>query len=91
MAPIKAYRSMDGRSIFQFQFFRELDHIAVYCLLHPSLQGRDPAPHKTHLYASGKLCFVPGQEPRSQGRAEALAKQWAEYLLEYAKTGVAQH
>jgi hypothetical protein len=87
----KLYRSEDGTAVFKFSFLPEGNHVAVYCLSHPSLNGRDASPHKTHLFGSGKLCFVDGREPRDQSRAEQLARQWAEYFLEYRRTGVAQH
>ena len=86
----KHYRSADGRWMFQFAFAPGEDEIAVYCLSHPPLDGRDPDPHKTHLFNSGKLCFVEGRGPRDQARAEELARQWAEYFIEYRRTGVAQ-
>jgi hypothetical protein len=89
-AETKYYRSADGRWMFQFAFAPESDEIAVYCLAHPPLGDRDPDPHKTHLFSSGKLCFVEGRGPRDQDRAEELARQWAEYFLEYRRTGVAQ-
>ena len=89
-ASVKYYRSTDGRFLFKFAFAPEGDHIAIFCLSHPSLDGRDPSVHKTHLYSSGQVCFVAGREPRNEARAEALAKQWAEYFLEYRRTGVPQ-
>jgi hypothetical protein len=87
---IKVYRSEDGCSTFKFAFAPEGDHVAVRCLSHPPLHGADPSPHKTHLFRSGKLCFREGREPTSQDRAEELAHQWAEYFLEYRRTGIAQ-
>src|SRR5690242_20555368 len=57
-AMTKDYRSKDGQWIFKFRFVPDGDHIAVYCLFHPPLNGQDPSPHKTHLYSSGKICFV---------------------------------
>lgn len=87
---MKYYRSRDGSSIFSFVFTPEGDHIAIYCLAHPSLNGQDSSPSKTHLFSSGKICFVAGREPRDQSRAEQLARQWAEYFLEYRRTGVPQ-
>ena len=86
----KYYRSKDGRSLFQFAFAPEGDHIAIHCLAHPPLNGRDPDPHKTHLFSSGKVCLVAGCEPTDQSRAEELAGQWAEYFLEYRRTGITQ-
>ena len=82
------YRSKDGRSYFNFKFVNRSSHVDVYCPLHPPLNGRDRDVHKTHLFSSGKLCFVSGREPRSQARAEELARQWAEYFLEYRRTGI---
>ncbi|HYE20295.1 MAG TPA: hypothetical protein VEA69_17740 [Tepidisphaeraceae bacterium] len=86
----KYYRSADGGSIFKFAFAPQGDHIAIHCLAHPPLGGRDASVTKTHLYSSGQICFVAGREPRDQERAEELAKQWAEYFLEYRRTGVPQ-
>jgi hypothetical protein len=83
----KYYRSRDGQHIFNFEFINSGSHIKIHCNDHPSLNGRDSDPVKTHLYHSGKICFVEGQEPNSQSRAENLAGQWAEYFLNYIKTG----
>jgi hypothetical protein len=91
MSAKKYYRSEDGRYLFRFDFIPEGDCIEIHCLRHPGFAGRDPDVHKTHLYSSGKICFVSGREPRDQRRAEELAKQWAEYVLEYRRTGIAQH
>ena len=87
----KIYRSKDGRSFFGFEFVDKGNHIEVYCPKCPSLNDRDPDPHKTHRFRSGKLCFVSGKEPRTQARAEELAVQWAEYYLEYRRTGVTRN
>jgi hypothetical protein len=54
------------------------------------LNGRSSDPAKTHLFRSGKLCFISGKEPFSQSHAESLAAQWAEYFLEYSRTGQVQ-
>lgn len=90
IADVKYYRSRDGHWHFKFAFAPEGDHLAIYCLAHPPLDGRDSDVNKTHLFSSGKICFVAGREPRNQARAEDLARQWAEYFLEYRRTGVAQ-
>ena len=86
----KFYRSKNGRHYFNFTFVQSGGHIDIYCHGHPSLNGQDSDPAKTHLYRSGKLCFVAGKEPRTQGRAEKLAAQWAEYFCKYRKTGKTQ-
>lgn len=88
---LKLYRSRDGSSIFKFVFTPEGDHVAIYCLGHPPLNGRDADPNKTHLFSNGRICFVAGREPGDQARAENLAQQWAEYFLEYRRTGIPQH
>jgi len=84
------YRSKDGRHVFAFEFLNGQSPIEVYCRQHPGFNGQDSDPRKTHLYASGRLCFIAGREPRTQARAEELAAQWAEYFLEYRRTGRAQ-
>ncbi len=86
----KTYRSKDGQHYFKFEFKDCGTRIDIYCWQHPSLNGRDSAPEKTHLFRSGKICFVSGHEPKSQSRAEQLAGQWAEYYLEYRRTGKTQ-
>ena len=86
----KFYRSKNGVHFFNFKFIDRGTHVNIYCTKHPSLNGRDPDVNKTHLFASGKLCFVSGRGPRSQRRAEELARQWAEYYVEYRRTGVPQ-
>lgn len=62
----------------------------VFCSKYPIPRGRSLSAHKTHIFDSGKLCFVQGRAPRTVDRAKELAAQWAEYILEYAKTGEAQ-
>lgn len=84
------YRSKCGRYDFRFRFVATGSHIEIYCTDHPSPNGRDSNPEKTHLFGSGKICLVAGREPRSQRRAEELAAQWAEYFLEYRRTGRTQ-
>ncbi|MFG0285172.1 MAG: hypothetical protein ACF8R7_12180 [Phycisphaerales bacterium JB039] len=87
---IKTYRSKDGLHYFTFRFKRTFGGVEVYCTRHPSLMGRDSDPHKTHLFRSGRICFTAGGRPRTQGRAEQLAGQWAEYYLEYRRSGRVQ-
>lgn len=86
----KTYRSKDGRHLFVFEFVFRGSTIEVRCLKHPPLNGRDDDPVKTHLFRSGRLCFMSGREPRTQARAEELAAQWSEYFLQYRRTGMAQ-
>jgi len=86
----KRYRSKCGRYYFNLKFVDRGSHIDIYCMDHPSLNGRDSDPKKTHLFRSGRVCLIEGREPHSQARAEALAAQWAEYFLEYRKTGKTQ-
>ena len=83
----KHYRSQSGQHIFNFEFVNNGSHVGIFCNNHPSLNGRDSNPVKTHLYHSGKVCFVAGKEPKTQSRAENLAAQWAEYFLNYIRTG----
>ena len=84
------YRTKNGRHDFTFQFLQRSSCIDVYCLQHPSLLGRDTDVHKTHKFSDGRICFVGGREPRTLGRAKELAAQWAEYLIEYRRTGIPQ-
>jgi hypothetical protein len=87
---VRYYRTKDRRFDFKFVFVPEGDHLAIYCLRYPP-HGRDSDPNKTHLFSSGKICFVEGREPRTRARAEQLAAEWSEYILEYARTGIPQH
>ena len=84
------YRSKDGRFYFTFRFVQRTRHIDIFCPDHPSLNGRDSDAHKTHLFSSGKLCFVSGKEPKSLAEAHRRAKDWAEYWLDYRETGEVQ-
>ena len=86
----KYYRSKNGQHCFNFKFVNRGSYIDIYCTHHPGFNGQSSDPAKTHLFESEKLCFVAGQEPCSQARAEKLAAQWAEYFLEYRRTGNAQ-
>jgi hypothetical protein len=88
---MKIYRSKNGSHHFTFKFVGRISHIDVFCTKHPSFKGKSSNPHKTHLYHSGKVCFIAGREPKTQKRAEELAAQWAEYFLEYRRTGKVQH
>jgi len=88
---IKTYCSKNGLFHFLFKFVSNGSRIDVYCKRRPSFNGQSSNPEKTHLFHSGKLCFVEGKEPRTQSRAEKLAAQWAEYFLEYRRTGKVQN
>ena len=85
------YLAKDGVNYFGFKFVNRGSIIDIFCTKHPSFNGQDSDPHKTHLYRSGKLCFKAGKEPKSQSRAKELAAQWAEYFLEYRRTGKPQY
>jgi len=84
------YRSLDGKHYFTFTLRQTFSEVEVYCSRHPSLNGRDDSPSKTHIFSSGKLCFVDGRAPTTIEIAKQRAKQWAEYLLEYIHTGTPQ-
>ena len=85
------YRSKNGQHYFAFRFHPRNGTIEISCTRHPSFNGRSSDPVKTHLFRSGELCFASGQEPRTVARAKSLAAQWAEYFLDYLKTGKVQH
>ena len=87
----KIYRSKKGSHYFTFKFIDRGNLVDVFCVKHPSFNGKSSSPHKTHLFHSGKVCFVKGREPKKQSRAEKLAGQWAEYFLDYRKTGKVQN
>jgi hypothetical protein len=84
------YRSRNGVHHFDFDFIDEGSYFEIKCTRYPSLNGRDSRVSKTHIYSSGEICFVRGKEPRSLWEAKMRAKQWAEYIIEYIKTGRAQ-
>jgi hypothetical protein len=90
MSSTQTYRSECGRFYFRFQFVNQGSYYDIYCTGKPSLSGRDSDPHKTHIYGSGKICFVSGREPRTMSSAQGRAKEWAEYFLEYIRTGIPQ-
>ncbi|MBN2267674.1 MAG: hypothetical protein JW725_05060 [Candidatus Babeliaceae bacterium] len=85
------YRSKKGKHYFKFRFVPTGGVYDVYCDSHPGFNGKDNSPRKTHLFHSGKLCFQKGKEPRTPKRARELAGQWAEYMAEYRRTGIAQY
>ena len=87
----KTYRSKNGKHLFKFNFTNNGNHIDIFCPSHPSLNGRDSDPRKTHIFSSKRLCFFKEREPKNQSRAENLACQWAEYFLEYRRTGKPQN
>jgi hypothetical protein len=86
----KHYRSKDGRHLFAFDFAPSGEFVEVFCRKRPPLNGKDPSDRKTHIFSSGKICFVSERRPKTMNRAEELAAQWAEYYLEYCRTGIAQ-
>lgn len=88
---IQFYRSMDGDHYFTFRLVQQPTHLDIYAIYHPGLNGQDPSPHKTHLFPDGRVCIVAGREPRDVPSALELAKAWAEYFIEYRRTGVEQH
>ena len=83
----KTYRSKNGRYLFTFEFINKGSYIDISCSNPPSLNGRSSAVEKTHIWPSNKICFVNGKEPKNMSRAQDLASQWAEYYLNYIKTG----
>lgn len=85
----KTYRSRDGRHYFKFTFVPRGSHLDIYCTQHPGFNGQDTSVSRSHLYDSGLVCFVSGQEPRTQREAETRASQFAEYFLVYRMTGKA--
>jgi hypothetical protein len=87
---VETYLSVNGFHYFVFDFVTQGDHIDIYCTKHPSLNGQDSSVSKTHLFSSGRICFVAGKEPRTRWEAQKRAKQWAEYFIEYRRTGKAQ-
>ena len=90
MSVAKHYVSKKSGQQFTLRFVPTDGVVDIYVIARPPLHGRDPSVTKTHLYESGKICFVAGKEPRTQKRAEELAAQWCEYFCEYCRTGVAQ-
>lgn len=86
----KVYRSKNGSYYFTFEFIVKGSHINIFCTKHPSFNGKSSNPRKTHLFHSGKICFIEGREPKTKVRAEELAAQWAEYFLDYRQTGKVQ-
>jgi len=90
MSTTLKYRSRNGRHVFEFVFKNTGSRFEIRCTKHPSLNGRDSDPRKTHLFRSKKVCFTSGKEPRSLSRSKELAAQWAEYLIEYIRTGKVQ-
>lgn len=84
------YRSKDGCYDFKFEFVHCGSHYDVICHVHPPLNGRDSSVHNTHLFSNNRICFVGGQEPKTLQKAMHLASMWAEYFLEYRRTGVPQ-
>jgi hypothetical protein len=87
---VKHYRSLDGRHYFTFRFVQTGDLIEIFVLAHPGFNGQDSDPNKSHLFSSGKLCFVAGRAPHDLSRAFELARQWGEYFCEYRQTGISQ-
>ena len=90
MSIVSHYVSRDGAHRFTFRFKADGNTVDIFCLARPSLNGQDPHPAKTHLFDSNRICFVGGQEPRTQKRAEALAAEWAEYYLRYRRSGTVE-
>lgn len=86
----KTYISKNGFHYFWFDFIKKNNHINIICNKHPSFNGQSSSVSKTHIWPSGKICFLKGKEPRSKWEAKKRAKQWAEYILEYRRTGKAQ-
>lgn len=87
---IQIYRSQDGAHYFSFRFVRRAGYFDIYVLNHPGFNGQDTDPHKTHLFGDGRICIAAGAKPEDMQRALELSKNWAEYLLTYRISGIAQ-
>ncbi|MBI9017055.1 MAG: hypothetical protein JEZ07_07340 [Phycisphaerae bacterium] len=86
----ETYRSKNGQHYFKFRFVQNGSICNIYCDKHPGFNGKNTNPEKTHLFRSGKICFYAGKEPANIQKARKLAGQWAEYMLEYRRTGITQ-
>lgn len=84
------YLSKNRLHVFKFEFVPRHNHVDIKCTQHPSYNGQNADPNKTHLYRSNFICFIKGKEPANMSRARALAAQWAEYFLDYRITGKVQ-
>lgn len=84
------YKSKIGSHYFAFKFVNKGGYFDIFCLNRPSLNGKSASPSKTHLYHSGKICFVSGREPNTISCAKKLTAQWAEYYSDYRITGKVQ-
>lgn len=82
----KAFR-VDGRHDFVFDLEPQANGtikvLAPICP--PDPYGKSAATH--HRYDSGEICVASGKEPRTYGKAEAIARYWAEKYSAYVTTG----
>ncbi len=84
-----AYRSIDGTTIFHFEFARLRDHtLRIYIRQQPEYDGRDDGPVLTHRKWDDTGPYICWTDPiLTDSAARAIAKRWAEKTLNYIRHG----
>ena len=74
---------------YHFNFKKERDSWRAYILRMPSLRGRNPGLHETHRWTNGEgVYWVCWDTPLKElSDMQAVARFWADCVLEYIATG----
>ena len=92
---IFAYRTKDGRAIFQFSYvWISSGYYQINIHKTPSYNGKSDSSSVAHWLstssngATRKICFHSGKEPKDLDTAKKFSTHWAELTWTYIKTGV---
>lgn len=86
-----AYRTQDGRAVFEFQFVSRGNHYEIDILSQPDYGGRESDLHNTHRLPSDRggyrICFGDPQVVANLPSAYKWAAMWAEHTWKYIHHG----
>ena len=91
---VYAYKTKDGRAVFQFSYPSVNNYYEIDIHSTPSYGSRSSDSHLAHWLTSSrtgvskKICFTRGREPKTLSEAQRFSTDWAELTWEYIKTGV---
>ena len=90
---VYAYKTKDGRAIFQFSYPQVGNYYEIDIHSTPSYGSRSSDSHSAHWLTSSrtgvskKICITRGKEPRTLSEAQQFSTDWAELTWAYIKTG----
>lgn len=79
--------AFNSSHFFRVEIRRNGSTFDIYFISKPRLRGRTNDVSKHHIYSSGKVCFVDGQEPTTLSEAKQYVSIVADHYSRYIDTG----